>query len=297
MKALSEGLAAHLDSATTTLATCWRLARRDGTVLGFTDHDRPLTFDGTTFEAASGLSSSEDVAMAGLGIGGREVSGALTSAAVSEDDIAGGLYDGASIEIFQVDWRDPTDRVRVRVGTLGEVIEEDGAFRAEVRSLAAALDQPRGRLYQHRCDADLGDARCGVNLAAGSFRGSGTVIASSDRRRISASGLGAFAAGLFDRGKLSFTGGANAGQAIEVKLHAVNAGTVTLDLWRPVAQDIQPGDTFQVTAGCDKLYATCRERFANGNRFRGFPHIPGNDFVLANPSRARQERDGGAQVR
>ena len=49
MKALLPELAAHLASGTTTLCWCWRLARRDGVVMGFTDHDKALTFDGTTY--------------------------------------------------------------------------------------------------------------------------------------------------------------------------------------------------------------------------------------------------------
>ena len=67
MRSLDTNLAAHLAGATTTLAHCWRLTRRDGAVEGFTDHDRDLVFDGTAFLAASGLEGSE-----GLLDGGRE---------------------------------------------------------------------------------------------------------------------------------------------------------------------------------------------------------------------------------
>ena len=35
--------------------------------------------------------------------------------------------------------------------------------------------------------------------------------------------------------------------------------------------------------GCDRALATCRDRFGNVPNFRGFPHIPGNDFVLRYP--------------
>ena len=59
MKAMPAGLQAHLDSGATTVAWCWRIARRDEVVLGFTDHDRSLTFGGTEFEPESGLSASE----------------------------------------------------------------------------------------------------------------------------------------------------------------------------------------------------------------------------------------------
>ena len=59
MKALSAALQAHLDSGTTTLAWCWRIERSDGVVFGFTDHDRPVAFEGVTYEPESGFAASE----------------------------------------------------------------------------------------------------------------------------------------------------------------------------------------------------------------------------------------------
>ena len=47
MRSLSPAMQAALSREATTLARCWRLARRDGLVLGFTDHDRDLVLDGT----------------------------------------------------------------------------------------------------------------------------------------------------------------------------------------------------------------------------------------------------------
>ena len=79
MRSLPSNLTAKLESGVTTLARCWRLTRRDGVVLGFTDHDRDITFEGTTFEAGSGLSASEITASVGLSVDNLEVDGALSS--------------------------------------------------------------------------------------------------------------------------------------------------------------------------------------------------------------------------
>ena len=57
MRDISELLASRLGGATT-LCHCWRLSMRDGSRLGFTDHDGDLAFDGTTFLAGSGLDPS-----------------------------------------------------------------------------------------------------------------------------------------------------------------------------------------------------------------------------------------------
>ena len=66
-----------------------------------------------------------------------------------------------------------------------------------------------------------------------------------------------------------------------------------LDLWQAMAAPIEAGDAFIVSAGCDKRFATCRDRFANVANFRGFPHMPGNDFALSYPT-VDGGHDGGS---
>lgn len=281
MKTLAAGLQAHLDSGATTLCWCWRLTRRDGIALGFTDHDRDLIFDGTTFEAAAGFSATEIKDAVGLSVDNLDVEGALQSGRLDEAQLAGGAFDEARVEIFRVNWQDTSQRVLMRTGSLGEVKRTGSAFSAEVRGLAHYLGQPKGRLYQYTCDADLGDARCGVALDNPAYRGTGVVTVALSSRSFVASGLGAYANGWFARGLVTFTSGANAGRAMEVKLHALSAGVVTLELWQELAAAPDIGDAFTVTAGCDRHLATCRDRFGNVANFRGFPHMPGNDFVTS----------------
>jgi uncharacterized phage protein (TIGR02218 family) len=281
MKALPEGLQTHLSSAATTLAWCWRITRNDGTRWGFTDHDRDLAFDGTQFEAATGFTASEIKDALGLAVDNLEVSSALKSDRLNEDDLAAGLFDDAAVEIWRVNWADTEQRVLMRSGSLGEVRRSGPAFAAEVRGLAHYLQQPKGRLFQSGCDADLGDARCGIDLDDPAFRGTGTVVTAAGARLLTASGLSAYADGWFTRGLLTFTSGQNAGRAQEVKRHALTGSTATIELWHPAPHPITPADTFSITAGCDKQLATCRSRFANALNFRGFPHMPGPDYVLA----------------
>jgi hypothetical protein len=178
VRTIDGGLAAHLAAGVTTLCRCWHLTRGDGVVQGFTDHDRALAFDGVTYEPAGGFDASEDTSATGFAIGGMEVLGALASERLSADDLAAGLYDGAAVRVYLVNWTTPAERHLLRAGRLGEVTREDGAFRAEIRGLAAALDEPQGRVFRPTCDADLGDARCTVDLTGAAFRGTGTVTAS-----------------------------------------------------------------------------------------------------------------------
>ncbi len=279
MKAIDPALQAHLDSKTTTLCWCWRLKRRDGVTFGFTDHDRDLTFDGTTFEAAAGFTASDIKDGVGLSVDNLEVSGALTSDALTEADLSAGRYDDAAVEIFRVNWQSPAQRVLMRTGSLGEVRRDGTAFVAEVRGLAHYLQQPKGRLYQFTCDADVGDGRCGVNLSSASLRGTGAIVSTTTARRYTVSGLSAFAHDFFTRGLLTFTSGPASGQTIEVKWHAKIGGVVTIELWTEPEGPPVAGNTFNVTAGCDKSLSTCQAKFSNAVNFRGFPSMPGNDFV------------------
>lgn len=279
MKTLPAGLADHLASGATTLCWCWRLTRRDGEVQGFTDHDRDLTFDGTTFEAAAGFTASEIKDAVGLSVDNLEVTSALSSDRLAEADLAAGLYDDAAVEIFRVNWETPAQRVLMRKGNLGEVRRGGGAFTAEVRGLAHYLQQPQGRVYQFACDADLGDTRCGIDLTLSTYRGSGTVATVTSPRRFTASGLGSYSSDWFTHGAVTFTSGAADGQRVEVKRHTKQGSTVTIELWQPARLPLVSGQTFTVTAGCDKQLATCRARFSNAVNFRGFPHMPGNDVL------------------
>ncbi len=280
MRDLPPGLDAHLATGATTLCWCWRLERRDGQILGFTDHDRDLTFDGVSYEAAAGMTASELTESLGLGVNNLEVTSAVSSNRLDEKDLAGGVYDDARVDIYRVNWQDVAQRILMRSGSLGEVKRSGSAFSGEVRGIAHYLQQPKGRLFQHNCDADVGDSRCTVNLSAAEFLGNGVVDVVQSKKRFSATGLSAFEPSWFARGLVSFTSGAAAGQKMEVKRHSIVGGTVWIELWQDVAGPLAVGQTFSVTAGCDKAPQTCRDKFTNMINFQGFPHMPGPDFVL-----------------
>ena len=294
MRVLSSGLQDHLDSGGTTLCWCWRITRNDGVAFGFTDHDRDLVFDNTTFEAASGFTGSEISGAVGLNVDTLDVEGALKSDRLSEADLAAGLFDNALIEIYRVNWADPDERVLMRYGNLGEVARGAQHFRCEMRGLAHELQQPQGRIIQYGCDADLGDARCTVDLDSSAFSSEAGAVASlgDSPRSFTASGLDTYANGWFSRGRLVWLTGANGTRVGEVKLHAKSSVGVTIELWQRPSEAISEGDTFRIEAGCDKQFSTCRNKFANTINFRGFPHVPGNDFMLRVASR-RDKNNGG----
>ncbi len=294
MKTLSPEFQAHLDSGATTLCWCWQLVRNDGAVFGFTDHDRKLSLDGVDFEPASGFEGTEMTSSAGLNVDNLDVMGALVSERLNEADLASGLFDNAQVSITRVNWADTSQRVLMHSGNLGEVTRAENAFTAELRGLAHLLNQPAGRIYQFGCDAVLGDSDCGVDLDAAANTATGMVSAAGSARTFNASGLGSFNDGWFSFGRLLWSSGANAGRQMEVKTHRKETSSVSIGLWLPMSEPVEVNDTFRIFAGCDKQFATCREKFANGLNFRGFPHMPGNDFVLSYPTRDDRDNNGGS---
>ena len=278
MKALLPTLQAHLETGTTTLCYCWRLTLRSGEKMGFTDHDEAISFDGTNFEAQAGYTSSEIESSLGLSVDNLEASGALSSTRISDSRLNSGDFDHAQIEVWKVNWVDPSQRVLQRKGHLGEVSYGQGHFKAEVRGLAHLLNQPKGRLYHYGCDANLGDVRCGAAVA--NYTSTGTVSTVRENS-FDITGISGFADDWFTRGQLVFQSAINIGRTLDVKRHRALASVTRIDLWAATKFNVAPGEQVKLIAGCDKQFATCRLKFSNTPNFRGFPHMPGSDFVMS----------------
>lgn len=290
MRTVPAAMAASLAAGVTTFAHVWRFTRSDGARFAFTDHDRSLAFDDLNCEPMIGLRAGAIEKSLGLNVDTASVEGALSSAAITEADLVRGLWDGARVDLYRVDWSDASIRVHLFAGRIGEVRRGTQAFEAELRGLQAPLNTPVGRVFSRFCDADLGDGRCGLNIETAAFRGAGAVVAVLTSSSFSASGLAAFAAGFFARGKLVWTAG---GQS-EVLAHRLEGGDAIIELLDAPAVSLAPGAAFTVYAGCDKRLATCKAKFANTDNFRGFPHMPGNDAIQARPV-AGQKLDGSSR--
>ena len=296
MRQIPPQLQQSLDAGASTLARCWLVTRTDGVSLGFTDHDLTLSFDGISFEPETGFAPSAIEARTGLGPDSHDVTGALSSDRINSDDIKRGLYSGAEVALYLVDWRNIDDRVLLSRGAIGEIRVGDIAFEAEITGLADQLNQPVGRAFLFSCECRLGDAKCGVDLTDPAFLGNGLVTIADDPQQIGAVGLSAFEPGWFTNGRLVWTSGANQGLESHVKAHLNLGSDALIDLWIAPPLRVEPGDQFDITAGCDKTAATCAARFGNIENFRGFPHIPGDDVVASYPSTGGGH-DGGSLFR
>lgn len=296
MKTIPLALAAHLAGRVTTLATCWIVTRTDGMKLGFTDHDRELVVGDVACVPENGLAATAMTGGPELATGGGEVEGSLSGPALTSADLEAGLWDGAEVRVYLLNWTDPAEPLLLRRAHIGEVTREGTAFRAELRGLSHLLEASRGRVFARTCDADLGDSHCGIALNLPAYCGEVSVTDCPDLSTVTVSGLDDFAEGWFTGGRLSVVDGAHAGFASEIAAHRLQDGSARIALWQPLPSVLAVGTALQLTAGCDKRFATCQAKFANQLNFRGFPHMPGTDFVLSYPTRNTGENDGGALV-
>ena len=288
-------LQAHLALGVTTVCRTWLVRRQDGVAYGFTDHDGDLGFDGILFKASSGLSARVLQQTTGLSVDNSEALGALSDASVTEADLLAGRFDGAEVRSWLVNWADVAQRVELFRGSFGEITRVAGQFRAELRGQTEALNQPQGRVYHRGCSAILGDAACGFDLARPEF----AVEAAIDQAAgvvLRFAGLTSFAGGWFQRGRLVVLSGAAAGLVGVIKADRQEGALRAVELWSGLGVDLAPGDVVRLEAGCDKMAETCRGKFDNFLNFRGFPHIPGDDWLASYPTSA-QPLDGGSLMK
>lgn len=267
---------------TTTVCRCWKLVRQDGREFAFTDHDSVLAFAGSRFSPTEAPTARAIEQTTGLAVDNSEAFGALSDAGLTETDILSGRFDGARVEIWLVNWREPKRRALQFRGEIGEIERSGGAFKAELRGQTESLNQPQGRLYQRPCRAVLGDRECGVDLSDPAFSTeqalskapAGTVLSLPPLARPS---------GWFDRGTVQILDGSAAGDRRVIKADRATPSGRRIDLWDAFPPDVSEGSRVRLLAGCDKSVETCRTKFANVINHRGFPFLPSEDWLYSYP--------------
>lgn len=308
---LPDAIAADLAQGAGFCARAWIIRPRNLPALGFTDHDRDLVVDGLICHAQSAFEAGQAEQTIGSRISQAGFRAALEAEGLDADALAKGLYDRAAVSLYLVRWREPQTIHLLWTGHFGAIRFSEHAFEVDLIGLQAALERPIGRVYARQCDAIIGDARCGVDLDQPAFARTMIVAAILDSGDIrvtaesesgaAGSDLAPVTAGFFTGGAADWLSGANQGQMTSVLADIVLPGEVSGDarqlrLADAPARQIAAGDRLRLRAGCDKIAATCRDKFANITNFRGFPFLPGADALLTGPQ-ADARRDGGSRHR
>lgn len=258
----------------TSMALCWLLERADGAGIALTSHDQVLIRDGVRFDPTPGMAPASIARRLGLEPDESEVSGALSSDALDEQDLALGRWDTATVQLTALDWAaEGDDPIALLGGEIGSVAIDGDGFTADLHGAAASLDDPVCPATSAECRASFGDKKCRVDLAGRTLRA--VVINAAD-------GALTLDRGVDDRfvfGRLRFMSGENCGISTVV-LAAGGTSVQVRDLPRA---PVEAGCRVELREGCDKLFQTCITRFDNAANFRGEPHLPGNDLLTRYP--------------
>lgn len=280
-KTVSIALKAEYAKGTTTIARCWRFERRDGEVVTVTTCARDLLISGEIYRSKEGVNPTAIAQEASAAVSNSEVNGTMAAESVSETELFAGLWDGAFVSVFEVNYRDLTMGVmNLQSGNIGDVKAGRSAFTAEVRGLTQRLQKVVGRVYTAGCPwvfGSIGSAyvpACNIDLGPLTVAGAFTSV---DSLRVMADSARGEVADYFGAGLITITSGESAG--VQMEIYAFAAGVFTLHL--PMPFTVTVGDTYSVTPGCRKRFTEdCRIKWANTNNFGGFPQVPGSDKVL-----------------
>lgn len=261
-----------------TVAIVWRLERRDGVALGFVGHDRDLWRQGFRYRAMPGIRPSAITLDDSLQPETMDMEGVISHDAISESDLEAGRWNGARIAIGLADWSDAARAPDWLIyGEVGEIRRRAGAFTAELQSGKTALEASPCPRTSPSCRADFGGMDCALSRQR--FRKEAALERAADDGALIFADMTAADAADYVFGHVRWLSGGNSGITLPMA-QAKDAGLVPL--FAP-PQPVLAGDRAILTMGCDKQFATCRDRFSNSANFRGEPHLPGNDLLTRYP--------------
>lgn len=283
MRVIPSEVQDKLDTGLSTFACCWKLTRSDGVQMYFTNFHEDIVLGGNTYESNTAVVPSTLKQTNSSSIDNMTISGILRSVKITVKDILAERYDFAEIEFFLVDYKNlEAGPFASIIGHFGEIQSKGNQFETELRLLSQRFTQKITEVTSRDCRVNIfGDpVRCQFDVDSVTFSssvGSGSVPTRSTFR-----GTGTNVTGkpdkYFARGKLVWTSGDNSGIVCDVK--AFTTGTGEIELQREMRYDIVVGDTFTISAGCDRRFETCRDKWNNVENFQGEPGMRGWDYMV-----------------
>jgi uncharacterized phage protein (TIGR02218 family) len=288
VKSLDPNFKKALIQPNLTFCWCWLITRTDGLMVGFTSIDlelaiasvvyRPFTgFDPGAAQWSEGLDKTDSQTLAGI----------LDQSGISRAELLSGVYTGAEVRRFLVNYLDPPVSfeisrtnplkfIELPRGYIAEIKSNNLGYEIKVKDELSLLDRPIGTNTSMTCRCNLGDDRCRVNLTPFTWQVTVTEVESRRNFKI----LGNFPDNYFDRGRLKFTSGNNAQIHRDIGFHVGSS----LILYEPLPFEINVGDTLTVISGCVKTELACVVKFRNFANFQGEPDIPTTDLAINTPS-------------
>jgi uncharacterized phage protein (TIGR02218 family) len=283
----------HLGTKVTTVCRAWLVVRKDGQSYGFTDHDQDLTIDGQIYRASGGMSAKAFQQGTGFSVDNSEATGILSDASISDEDIAAGRFDKAEVRSWLLNWTDTSQRIEQFRGNFGDITRSAGAYTVELRGLTDRLNQPQGRVFHRGCSAVLGDDACKVDLNQINLYNEVNVLSVTSDEQLAVSLTPEFQTGWFDKGYFDVLSGHGIGLRGYISRDITHAERRVIYLSVPLGVTLEVGTRLRLVVGCDRKAQTCQSKFGNFLNFRGFPHMPGEDWLTSYPV-SNKANDGGS---
>jgi len=277
MKPASAATKAILASRSFFAADLWTITLLTGSVYRWTSAPTDLSIGGTVFSASGPAISRGKVKLAlGYEISTLEVTLRSASWQLGGVSLAraacSGAFDGATVRldrVYMATWGDTSaGTVTLFEGSVAAVEPSPFGVRITVKSDLERFNcmMPR-TTFTPGCSLEHYGAACALSRSAWTSTGSVGGGATSSVIPCSLPQ----GAGYYDLGVLTMTSGPAAGARRAIRSWSGSALTLAM----PLPVQPQPGDSFQVTPGCDRTQGSggCA-KFSNLARFRGYPFVP-----------------------
>ena len=275
-----------------TRVICLRIVPTSGTVVRLTDYPSDLAMSNSEiYRTEHGYDFTGYDSTATFASSSVDLSGILSSGAISRADLDSGVYDNARVYLFATSWGAPIeDEEPLAMLFFGAVSTTDDRYTVQLMGAIDVLSQSVGKTYSASCQNVLFDqtvdgtmlpvsqSRCTGPRSApdgpvmADYIVSGTLTSVTDQYSFSDSAR-AEVDDYFAYGSIRFTSGLNAGlKPKEIKIYTLG-GAITLH--EALAYLPAVGDAYEMIPGCRKrMTEDCFGKFGNGKNFGGQPNVP-----------------------
>lgn len=247
---------------------CTITRRTDHVIFRIAESDEAITVAGETWQVIPGIRISavthtSNGEMPSCQIVAVHENGGIINTA----DLEAGLFDGADVQLFNVDRLDLSRKGLLFTGSVANInYNVENGITFDVKGMVVNAKILMTQKRSPMCRTDLFSVLCGVNRDA--YVVSTHVVAIVDAFNFTVAGLPQ-ADGWFNQG-VAIT---SSGIAVEIARWVQSTQTVTAYL--PANLLLSAGADLTLYPGCDKTLAMCAGRYNNALNFQGEPHFLG----------------------
>lgn len=217
-------------------------------------------------ETASGIEEGIDLRIATIDFTLTN-SGSDFDAVLSANDL-----DMASIVVKRVHVSTPdAGSIEIYRGKIGDYVFDRNQITGQARNFFNSINvQWPYYTYMDQCAWRFGSTGCGFNTSSITVTSTSYPVSSGDRLQVYVR-VASVANNFYDKGRLTFTTGANSGHARSIRYQVGNK----LSLSHSLPYAISSGDGFQLYPGCSKrIVDDCTSKYNNVRNALAFPWIP-----------------------